>query len=305
MRTIKFLLILFFTIPSLSQININLKNSISLVKRIGMGSSGSSTVIGTTTDGFDILITANHVLGPQSKGDGLKAYPEYADFWTRKDNSEISGYFKDFWYVYDTHTRSPPTRGLSIYRPDRKYKNPTAIFYDLLPESDFSLIIDFKTSDEIRLFNHIQKTDLSFQSTIDLCLPKTNDKVVLAGFAGGAKSITIFNGIVLSEKEAEAVISQNVAQSNVIPDYNPDVEFLVKGHSEKGMSGGPVFNLSGQLLGVIVRVGQLNETENYVRVVKLDYVLKKLQQAQWAERMKPFASTSIGLFQNINLDCKP
>lgn len=305
MRFIKFWLILFYAFPSFSQIKVDLENSISQVKKIGLGSSGSSTIIGKTQDGMSLLITANHVLGPQNKGEGLVTYPESADFWTRKDSSVIDGYFKDFWYVYDTQSVLPPTRGLSIYRPERKYKNPTATFDDLLPESDFSLIVDFKTSDEVRLFNQIKKTDMSFEPAIDLCSPRKKDKVVLAGFASGAKDISIFKGIVLSDQEAEIVISHNVAQSKSIPDYNPEVEFVIKGHGEKGMSGGAVFNSNGQLLGVIVRVGKLNENETYVRAVKIEYALKKLKQAQWAERVKPFANSAIRLLQNINLNCNP
>lgn len=59
--------------------------------------------------------------------------------------------------------------------------------------------------------------------------------------------------------------------------YNPEVEFFINAKSVVGMSGGGVFNDSGQLLGIMVRGTSLNE-QHMVRVVRVSYIKATVQQ---------------------------
>ncbi|GMQ31542.1 hypothetical protein Aconfl_41870 [Algoriphagus confluentis] len=43
------------------------------------------------------------------------------------------------------------------------------------------------------------------------------------------------------------------------------------------MSGGGVFNFQGQLLGIMVRASNEKKAPKIIRVVKVEYILKRLQ----------------------------
>jgi hypothetical protein len=63
------------------------------------------------------------------------------------------------------------------------------------------------------------------------------------------------------------------ASKDKIP-FNPAVEFLVKASAFPGMSGGGVFDRTGNLLGIIVRAMGSAGNEDYIRIFRADYVAK-------------------------------
>lgn len=65
------------------------------------------------------------------------------------------------------------------------------------------------------------------------------------------------------------------------------------------MSGGGVFNNSGELLGIMVRASTSRNSKNIVRVVKINYIRNKMidfynsLSVSDKEKIKPFISGEI------------
>ncbi|MDP3468834.1 MAG: serine protease [Daejeonella sp.] len=87
----------------------------------------------------------------------------------------------------------------------------------------------------------------------------------------------VSTGKVCTDKEAESIIEslrlKNDAEGQI--PYDSKVEFIAKIHAVAGMSGGGVFNVDGQLLGVMVRATQLNG-EPILRVVRMKFIRQKI-----------------------------
>ena len=87
----------------------------------------------------------------------------------------------------------------------------------------------------------------------------------------------ISTGKVYSDIEAESIIESLKLKNDTegqIP-YDSKVEFLAKIHAVAGMSGGGVFNVDGQLLGVMVRATEL-DGEPVLRVVRIKFIKQKM-----------------------------
>jgi hypothetical protein len=92
----------------------------------------------------------------------------------------------------------------------------------------------------------------------------------------GAGEMTAGVGVVLSDDEARAAIAdlaRREDEEGSIP-YDPAVEILIRGNATVGMSGGPVFDKTGRVVGVLVRGSEPGpDGLNIVRVVRLDYIV--------------------------------
>ncbi len=87
----------------------------------------------------------------------------------------------------------------------------------------------------------------------------------------------VSSGKVYSDTEAKSILQSlllNGDPEGGIP-YNPEVEFLANISAITGMSGGGVFNIDGQLLGIMVRATELND-EPVLRVVRITYIRQKI-----------------------------
>lgn len=99
--------------------------------------------------------------------------------------------------------------------------------------------------------------------------------VLLPGFPSESSTLSI--GKIASESD----VLFDSSDSEII--FDSDVEFLVNTRVSDGNSGGPVFNLEGQLLGIIVRSNGDNEliapaqSTHYARVVRIDYIISKIK----------------------------
>lgn len=112
-------------------------------------------------------------------------------------------------------------------------------------------------------------------------------------FPNGAVS----TGKVCTDKEAESIIEslrlKNDAEGQI--PYDSRIEFIAKIHAVAGMSGGGVFNVDGQLLGVMVRATDLNG-EPILRVVRMKFIKQKINaffntlSASEKNKIRPFIS---------------
>jgi hypothetical protein len=77
----------------------------------------------------------------------------------------------------------------------------------------------------------------------------------------------------------------NVARAAALGDeeggiaYVPEAEMIIEGHSVVGMSGGGVFDRSGSLVGILERASYEYEGKQYVRVVRMTYVVTRINSA--------------------------
>ncbi len=87
----------------------------------------------------------------------------------------------------------------------------------------------------------------------------------------------VSRGRIYSKTDAEKIIQSLKLNGDPEGDisYTPEVEFLANVEAVGGMSGGGVFNVDGQLLGIMVRATKLNE-EPILRVIRITYIKQKI-----------------------------
>ena len=108
---------------------------------------------------------------------------------------------------------------------------------------------------------------------------RAGDRVLLVGYPQGEHADLggYSVGIVLDEPEIEDVLAVLARQGDEEGDiaYDVDAEFIVHASASVGMSGGPVFDEYGRLLGIMVRA-TLDEPR-IVRVVRMSWIVGDLE----------------------------
>jgi hypothetical protein len=110
------------------------------------------------------------------------------------------------------------------------------------------------------------------------------DSVLLMGYpreGDFAGMLAACIGRVLSDLEAEAAIEELAAlgdEEGAIA-YDPEVEMIVEGDSVVGMSGGGVYDRGGSLVGVLERASYEYDGKQYVRVVRMTFVVDRINSA--------------------------
>lgn len=107
------------------------------------------------------------------------------------------------------------------------------------------------------------------------------DMVMAIGFpAEGAFAgeMTASIGTVLSASEIDGVLQMlaDAGDEEGFIEYDPEVEFIYRGPAAGGMSGGGVFNESAELVGVLVRASDPLGGVQYVRAVRMEYLVGEL-----------------------------
>jgi len=110
------------------------------------------------------------------------------------------------------------------------------------------------------------------------------DSVLLMGYpreGDYAGMLAASIGRVLSDSEAEAAIEELAALGDEEGGiaYDPEAEMIVEGHSVVGMSGGGVFDRAGSLVGILERASYEYEGKQYVRVVRMTFVVASINSA--------------------------
>jgi hypothetical protein len=88
-------------------------------------------------------------------------------------------------------------------------------------------------------------------------------------------------GRVLSNSEAEAAIEELAALGDEEGGiaYVPEAEMIIEGHSVVGMSGGGVFDRAGSLVGILERASYEYDGKQYLRVVRMTFVVASINSA--------------------------
>lgn len=111
--------------------------------------------------------------------------------------------------------------------------------------------------------------------------PNFGENAILVGFPQHEKNYpngAVTFGKILSDLEASRIILelQDVGDSEGDIPYKSIVEFLVEAQGLAGMSGGGVFNLNGELIGIMVRASDTEEGPKIIRVIRITYIRDNL-----------------------------
>jgi len=110
------------------------------------------------------------------------------------------------------------------------------------------------------------------------------DAVVLIGYPQAdhlAGMLAASIGRVLSDPEAEDTIKELAALGDEEGGiaYDPEAEMVIEGHSVVGMSGGGVYDRAGKQVGILVRASNEYDGKQYVRAVRMTFVVARLLSA--------------------------
>ena len=104
------------------------------------------------------------------------------------------------------------------------------------------------------------------------------DLLLLLGYPNEAGVLTASVGRVLSHDEATqavATLADLGDEEGNIP-YDAEVEMITQGEAVAGMSGGPAVDEDGRLVGIVVRATEAYDGLQYVRAVRMSYVVSRL-----------------------------
>ncbi len=107
------------------------------------------------------------------------------------------------------------------------------------------------------------------------------EAVLLLGYPKTTGELTASVGRVLTDGEAERVVAMLAELGDpegTIP-YDAAVEVIIEGEATAGMSGGPVVDRDGRLVGVLVRATDGQGATRYVRAVRMSWVVHRLVAA--------------------------
>lgn len=271
---------------ALNHSNTDFVNLINKIRgSVGTNGSGSKVIWSKKNDyKLGLFLSANHVYG-------INTWPslneEYIDI-TANNNGIFLG------------SKIPSANGnvslsnelnanFGLYHPQiPSNATNTTIF----PKDDFYLgiidnqrIIDnglgnypnfVQTTIPLQMYDPNNRT----QATQTWSVVETNQIIVALGYPQDKATYpngAIATGKVYSNLEAKNMIQSLKLNGDVegeIP-YNPEVEFLANIDAIAGMSGGGVFNVDGQLLGIMVRATKLND-KPVLRVVRITYIKQKM-----------------------------
>jgi hypothetical protein len=110
------------------------------------------------------------------------------------------------------------------------------------------------------------------------------DSVLLMGYprAGELAGVLAASiGRVLNDTEAEATIEELAALGDEEGGiaYDPEAEMVIEGNSVVGMSGGGVYDRAGSLVGILVRASNEYDGKQYVRAVRMTFVVARINSA--------------------------
>lgn len=107
--------------------------------------------------------------------------------------------------------------------------------------------------------------------------------VLIIGYPAGFFNGEIAAGVgrVLDDDEAVEVIEELAAAGDVEGDipYEPQVEMIIEGEAQPGMSGGGIFDRDGVLVGVLVRASDPIDDTRYIRAVRLTFAARQVAES--------------------------
>lgn len=150
---------------------------------------------------------------------------------------------------------------------------------NIWPRRDF--VVGLVSADEINLdMGQVPSYPLDYSRPIPvkntaIATPVAGQQAMLVGFpAAMGPNLVYSTGVVLSDTEAKKMLAATSDLEESKVRYEPEVEFLVTTRGLPGNSGGPVFDVNGQYLGIAVRASM--KAPYFTRVVRAEFVMRGL-----------------------------
>ena len=240
--------------------------------------------------GTALIVSAIHTLGEGYLGPGGSVIEERLT-----DPSEQLGATRIYLVKEDGSLDSLASVLFILYNPEVPADQSGNYLRDIIPRHDFFVgVIDsqkvvmepFPSAPEA--LKHELPTifdPMDLTTTAPTYAGVTpGESVILMGypqaeeFEGGLAASV---GRVLSDSEAEDAIkelSESGDEEGGVA-YDPEVEMIIEGYAVVGMSGGGVYNREGQQVGILVRASGEYDGKQYVRAVRMTFVVDSLMSA--------------------------
>lgn len=254
------------------------------------GSMSASVWSLRTKTGTGLVVSALHTLGEGYLGPGGSLIEEQL-----QDPSRQTGATRIFLAKDNGSIDTLASVLFILYNPDVPPEESGNHLRNILPRHDFFVgIIDSQKvvmepfPQEPAPLKHESPTifDPSNLTTVAPTFGDINsgDTVLLMGYpqtGDFAGFLAASVGTVLSDGEAEEAIRELAALGDEEGgiDYDPEVEMIILGHAVVGMSGGGVYDKDGKQVGILVRASNEYDGKQYVRAVRMTYVVAKLKSA--------------------------
>jgi hypothetical protein len=259
------------------------------IGRAVKGSTGSASVwTRRTGHGTVLIVGAVHTLGQGWFG---AAGTDVAEAIT--DPDDLIGVPRLFLVLPDgSATDSLASPLFELYHPAIAAARNGNLMQDVLPREDFYVAVT--DGQKLDVSGFVPTPEPVVREPVDLYDPlgttlaeptyaqvTGGELVLMLGYPNDTGLPTAAVGRVLSDTEAaEAVdlLADLADPEGAIP-YEPDVEMIVEGAAAAGMSGGPVVDRQGRLVGVLVRATDDHDGIQYVRAVRMTYVAARVSTA--------------------------
>ena len=176
-----------------------------------------------------------------------------------------------------------------LYNPSISAERNSNLMQDVLPREDFYVAVtDSQKLDvsglpptpERIVHEMVPLYDPSGDTTTNptWAEARIGDLVLLLGYPNDTGELTASVGRVLSDDEASRTVAAlaDLGDSEGSIPYEAEVEIIIQGTAVPGMSGGPVIDGQGRLAGIIVRATDEHDGVQYVRAVRMSYVVSRL-----------------------------
>ena len=250
------------------------------------GSTGSATVWTRNTDhGTALIVGAVHTLGQGWFGaEGTAVEEAIVDPGTQTGIPRLF-----FWLPDGSGPDSLASPWFGLYNPAIAAERNGNLMQDVLPREDIYVAVAdsqkldvsglAQTPDPIvhELVPHYDPTDITLE-TPTFSPAEPGSLALLLGYPNATGEATAAVGRILSDEEAIAAVAALAELGDPeggVP-YEADVEMILEGSAVAGMSGGPVVDEAGRLVGVLVRASDPHDGVQYVRAVRMTYVASRI-----------------------------
>lgn len=180
----------------------------------------------------------------------------------------------------------------ALYNPAIASERNNNLMHDVLPREDFYVAVaDGQKLDVSGLAQVPEPLQAGLVPLYDpeavtlaaetIAEAKEDGLVLLLGYPNETGELAAAVGRVLGDAAARDAIEAlaAVGDSEGAIAYDPEVEMIIEGIAVAGMSGGPVVDEAGRLVGVLVRATETADGVAYARAVRASWIAAELAAA--------------------------
>lgn len=285
---------------------------------------GSGVYLGSTSGNLGLVLTAAHVVRKSADGRQRVMLPAVDGIPRHPERPEHALSLQDFFFgrFYGDSKEGRQRVGVPYFSPELDLVQEGAEHIDYIYD-DYALALVGQTvksgATVTELFSNPSNENPPPQlPPLKIAAPVAGETLIAMGGLNRYNADELYNSFWFGTKEEFLKALPKVkeyysiaqvadydkawlatSQALVNAPYDPTVEFFMEGDvAEHGMSGGGVFNLKGELVGLIIQadINQTTKKINWVRAIRADYIYNSiLAKSKNPEVLKAFQETAVGL----------